>query len=274
MEQSSTLQRLNEMISWTIDEEGKKIPKLCPTCNRPIMLREDKSEFCFKCDVIVHEDKKLGEEYYDFYQQSESRKQVARFKKYSLINKKLESASFDTFRPHGSHLEAQERVVQVCKGYANRFNAEKPVNLFLYGSYGTGKSHLAKSITDVVMEKGHSCLFISLPTLLTQLKSSYKNNAELSEFEILQVIANVRLLVLDDVGAEQQPDMDEREKAKAKRRLFEIFDSRAGKHTVITMNLSPQEFYDVYGERDASRVLEGSHCEYVPGENYRLRTLR
>lgn len=198
-------------------------------------------------------------------------KQLERFKEFSLINAKLEKANFDNYEPQNRE---QAIAKLACMDYALKFrpNSNNTANLLLYGPYGTGKSHLAKSISDEVMKTGVESLFISMPKLLTKIKSTFGNRDSMTEFELLDMIAKVPLLVLDDMGAEQtKKEQGEKEFSWQKTKLFEIIDSRAGRPTIYTMNLHPKEFRANYGDREASRVMEDTVILYVSGDNYRAR---
>jgi len=245
------------------DQEGNLVR--CGVCSRGLVYK-DNQPYCFYCEKIKHEDHKLAEETLKAHQDMRFHKQLEHFQINSLINEKLKNANFDTYEPLN---ESQSKALYVCKRYADNFNPDKAASLILHGPYGTGKSHLAKSITDIVMAKDISALFISVPKLMTKIKSTFKNTG-LSEYEILEALAEVQLLVLDDLGAERTSD-EEKALAWSKTKLFEIFDSRAGKHTVITTNFEIGQAMKVYGERDLSRFLEDAYPVKIDGENFRMR---
>jgi DNA replication protein DnaC len=245
------------------DEQGELIK--CPDCKRLLMLKDDKP-FCFYCEVIAIEDKQLAAATVLKHERAKFDRQIESFQQNSLINEKLKKANFDNYLPQN---ESQEKALRWCKRYAANFNPDKPASLLLHGPFGTGKSHLAKSVTDVVMAKDITCLFISVPKLMTKLKGTFKDKT-VSEYDVLEMIASVQLLVLDDLGAERNSAAEDTI-TWAKSKLFEIFDSRAGKHTIITTNFDIGQVIKVYGEREISRFLEDSTRIPVTGGNYRMR---
>ena len=238
----------------------------CEDCRRVLTIKDDKP-FCFYCEMIKAEDQRLAEETLQAHHKMNFHKQFDLFQQNSLINDKLKKAHFDSYVPQNAE---QGKALAWCKRYADNFKPDNPVNLLLSGPFGTGKSHLAKSITDVVMKKDVTCLFISVPKLMTKLKSTFKSK-EVSEYDILEMIAGVQLLVLDDLGAERNSG-EESALSWSQKTLFEIFDSRAGKHTVITTNFDVGQALKVYGERELSRFLEDAYKIPVPGSNYRMRS--
>ncbi|WP_250637008.1 ATP-binding protein [Lentibacillus amyloliquefaciens] len=72
------------------------------------------------------------------------------------------------------------------------------------------------------------------------------------------------LLVLDDIGAEQQTEW-------STSKLFEILDDRSGKATVYTTNLSSDELKERVGERNFSRMMDNTNVIVMNGSDYRRR---
>lgn len=180
------------------------------------------------------------------------------FDYYSLVNESLQKATLENYEPTSEELaQAKQEITD----YINNFDGTK--NLLLHGSYGTGKSHLSISITKKLMEKGYECLFLSLPKLLTKIKETY-NNDGVTEDELLNMIQQVDLLVLDDIGAEHSTDW-------VTAKLFEVMDSRAGKATIYTTNLNSKDLRERINERNFSRLMENTDVIKMNGRDYRRR---
>ncbi|GED13785.1 ATP-binding protein [Aneurinibacillus migulanus] len=186
------------------------------------------------------------------------------FDENSLIPKKLLPATFDNYRPGN---KSQVWAKQKCWEYADFFDPEESSNLLMTGPYGVGKSHLAKSIQNRLIENGYTCIYISTPKLLTKIRSTYNRESEYSELELLEVIEQVDCLVLDDIGAENGTDWTES-------KVFEVVESRLGKHTIYTTNLSGKQLEKQIGERNMSRLMQDTETLQVIGEDYRRRGLR
>lgn len=246
------------------DDQGNLVH--CPECNRVLHLM-DSQPFCFYCDKIKIEDEVLAQKTLEGFKNMQFHKQLEQFQQNSLINDKLKFASFDNYKPQN---QEQARAKNLCQRYADAFTLDQPKSLVLFGPYGTGKSHLAKSVTDIVMGKDHTCLFVSFPKLLSKIKATWNKKSETTEFALMEMLSKVDLLVLDDLGAERNSVIED-EANWAKPRFFEIVDGRAGKATIITMNLDIGQAIKVYGERDFSRFLEDAVPIEVPGDNYRMR---
>ena len=186
------------------------------------------------------------------------------------MNERLANCSFDNYIPVSPELD---RAKKITMRYAANYKKDNPVNLMLVGSYGTGKSHLSVSVVKALLSRGNSCLFISVPKLLTRLKSTYNKSSEQTEEELLSHLEKMDLVVLDDVGAEKTKKEDD-EFSWARTKMFEIIDSRIGKHTIYTTNFSTNELLSMYGERNFSRMMENTHLVEMNGENYRLRNVK
>lgn len=179
----------------------------------------------------------------------------------SQLNNKLIKASFDNFHPESVD---QEKALNIAKRYATNFKHNNPVGLLFYGNYGTGKSHLAASISRNVLEIPVDTIFMPVPRLLTKIKSTFGNRSYETEASIIDQLSNVSLLILDDIGSENSTDwVDEK--------IFEIIDNRIGKHTIYTSNLPPKDLQQILGGRIFSRLMEDIQPVKMYGEDYRLK---
>jgi len=204
------------------------------------------------------EDVELGRQALEESKMAKVRKLQDQFEQGSLLNESLKKASFMTF---SVNTQNQAKAFRAAKHYANEFDINRPKNLILYGPPQVGKSHLAKSITDDVVAKGHTALFINVPKLLTKVRSTYKPGAELSEEQILNLLKEVDLLVIDDIGAEKSED--KKQKDWSDTLLWQIIDDRQGKHTVYTSNLNDYGLGAFYNQRTVARMMNNTEKQVV-----------
>lgn len=140
-------------------------------------------------------------------------------------------------------------------------------SVLLYGSFGTGKTWLAIQLLRAVVERfTWDALFITTPTLLDRIRETYSGRPGDSEAEVLQLVKDVRLLVLDDLGAERVTDW-------VSEKLFTIINHRHDHRlaTIFTSNLSPEQLAEHLGERAAWRIVEMADCVRIDGPNLRKR---
>lgn len=186
----------------------------------------------------------LAKEAHQAKQRVKRKKIQDMFDRYSLINSDLINKTLDDYQPqHKSQAHAKAQVM----AYMDQFNIKNPQNLTLHGKFGVGKSHLAKVISDMAIAKGYSSIFISIPKLLRKIRATYNKDSEVNEDQLLEMLESVDVLVLDDIGTEKGTDW-------ARERLFDLMDSRQGKHTIYTSNYSPKDLLKVIGERNYSRL--------------------
>ena len=240
-------------------------------CNRWLMVVGGK-ETCIVCDSSIgKETKDIELEMGKKFLLAKNRKNLDVFKNESLVNERLKNATFENYEPTNEILNKSKDTM---KRYVDKFSKDNPVPLILMGSYGLGKSHLAYATAKELAEKGLSTLFISVPKLLTKIKATYNDNSNLTEENILNALENLDCLILDDIGAEQTKVSSNGEVSWSTQKLFEIIDSRIGKHTIFTTNLDYAELQKHLGPRNFSRLMENVHVIKMTGNDYRLRRFK
>lgn len=201
------------------------------------------------------------------------------FSEESLINASLQSAEFTNYTPR---TELQDSAWRELAHFARDFEQNNPTTYILTGPFGVGKSHLAYATCEYVLAKGkeriaeggdgYTVLFLSVPKLLTKIQSTYNKESDVSEDDMLNYIATVDLLVLDDIGAEYKSASK-----WTQSKLFEIVDSRVGRSTIYTTNLSVDEFDDPIiglGSRISSRMQDNAYVLKMDGEDLRKSSVQ
>ena len=74
--------------------------------------------------------------------------------------------------------------------------------LIITGDSGAGKTHLAASISNELIEKDKLVLMGRLTSLLDMIKETFKDNSK-SENELIELFSNVDMVVIDDLGTEK-----------------------------------------------------------------------
>ena len=124
-----------------------------------------------------------------------------------------------------------------------------------WGDYGVGKTGLAVGLAWCQLQLDHFYrpLFRSVPDLLSSLRSTYGRPDGPTEQEMIDRYSLARLLILDDLGAEQI-----RNTGWVEDRLYQIVNKRHGEESLsfFTSNLSPAELGAKIGERIVWRVIE------------------
>jgi DNA replication protein DnaC len=173
-----------------------------------------------------------------------------------VIPRRYRMASFDT-PPVSDMVGPAPRIV---RDYARRIDARLDAGrgLWIFGGVGTGKTTLAMLVSRHALDAGRSVAIYSMPRLLAELRETYDDDAEQSYTEMLDRLASVDLLHIDDFGAEQAtPWVQEQFYALINARYE---DERA---VLVTTNIEQRDdLVEQIGERTVSRLQE--MCELIP----------
>lgn len=100
------------------------------------------------------------------------------------------------------HVEKNETEIEIAKDYTKECINDKQENgRIITGSSGVGKTHLAASISNELIEKGMLVLG-RLTFLLDMIKDTFKDNSK-SESTLIELFSNVDMVVIDDLGTEK-----------------------------------------------------------------------
>ncbi len=114
------------------------------------------------------------------------------------IPKRYEHCDLESYKPND---ESQKRA----KLYVQRFLEKYPnidVGLLFLGTCGVGKTHLAVALLkQLIVEKGDPGLFYDFRDLLRTIQVSWNSISQSSELDILRPVLDVKILVLDELGA-------------------------------------------------------------------------
>jgi DNA replication protein DnaC len=166
----------------------------------------------------------------------------------------------------------RRQLVSGAEAFIKGFNlkGEFYPGLIMEGPVGCGKSHLAVSILREVIAKGYTGLYYNSPDLLAEIRATYSNDEGPSEDTILEELAEVDLLVLDDLGAEKVSGF-------VLDRFYLIINKRYEncKPIIVTTNLDQETLINRLGERIVSRLLEMcQEFKHFPEVDYRREKLK
>ena len=159
--------------------------------------------------------------------------------------------------------ELMEKTYHTCRRYAYGFS-EKSGNLLFSGDTGLGKTFLSACIARTVADNGYSVMYESAGHLFANLERAKFSGDEQARKESDRYFA-CDLLIVDDLGTEMPGQF-------TTAALYGLINDRllAGKPTIISTNLTIEEFESRYNRQIASR-LRGSYVR-VPfvGEDIRV----
>jgi DNA replication protein DnaC len=165
------------------------------------------------------------------------------------------------------------KLVAAKRRVAEWFNEgfDRGEALVLAGSYGSGKTHLARVVLGAC--EPHLVHMISEPDLVANIRATYDGDG--SEKLIIAQYRRARLLILDDVGTAH---VTEKSKPWLEDVYWRILDRRAemGLPTMLTTNLSLYELGQRLGGRALSRLQgmmggEDGYVDMFGVADYRMR---
>ena len=210
-----------------------------------------------KCQV---ENRRLREEQ---MKREEELRNIRRAKISSMMDDAFQTATFENFQVR----KENENHLKMAKNYCEKFQImyERNQGLLFYGTVGTGKSYTAACIANFLLERNISVVMTSFVRILQELQGFDREREE----AFSNRLNNVRLLIIDDLGAERSTDY-------ALEKVYGIIDSRyrAKKPLILTTNLTLQQMQnttDIRYERIYDRIFEMCYPMEFTGVSWRKR---
>ena len=124
---------------------------------------------------------------------------INQFYSQNYISKRLKEYKFDNFKV----TNINKKEVEIAKDFTNKCINNKLENgLIITGNSGVGKTHLAASISNELLQKDILVLMGRLTSLLDMIKETFKDNSK-SENELIDLFSNLDMIVIDDLGTEK-----------------------------------------------------------------------
>lgn len=242
--------RLYVGIDWT----GKKVARRC---------------------ICMCQDNKLKME----EEEERKRKRLLRIeqlKERSLIDERYKHKKFeDLDLSNASFKEAYTR----CKKYCEVSNEvlKNGYGIYLWGNSGTGKTLLTSCMANNLIEQEYTVLFTNFFEILKAIRSTFKANAKETDDSVINNIADVDFLFIDDLGTESLSKNDGDNFTQDK--IFEIINKRYNKQkpTIFSSNYPIKELVAsrniMYKTVDRINEMANAVIE-IKGESYRNKHIK
>lgn len=169
---------------------------------------------------------------------------VKKLLKDSGIRGRFQNRTFERFQVN----DENRKAYQSAKRYADSFPIMLPTKdergnvvppakerngLFITGTKGTGKTHLAASIANQLIRGGTPVICMTMIDLLARIKETFDRNDAATEADVMRIYEEVPLLIIDDIGTEQPTEW-------GLSKIYTIINARyeAYMPTIITTNYS------------------------------------
>lgn len=170
--------------------------------------------------------------------------------------------SFENFK---AATDGQRAALKVAQDFADNFDGhmKRGTGLILSGLPGTGKSHLATAALQAIMPR-HCGLYATCMGVIRTIRGTWRKDSEKSESQVLQMLGNVPLLVLDEIGVQYGTDGEQTI-------LFDVLDRRYREMmpTILLTNQDRDGFKQFIGERSFDRLTEISRWVAFDWPSYR-----
>lgn len=110
----------------------------------------------------------------------------------------ISKADFDQFIMDPERAEIHERALMFIHEY---LTTKQGRGLYIYGSFGTGKTYMLSAIANTLSKMGVVCGLVYFPELIAEIKSGFGSDSS-SAYDKIEQLKNIEVLMLDDIGSE------------------------------------------------------------------------
>lgn len=256
-----------------LDDEGLKHCNVCHDYLETFIINPFtgvKTKVNCKCTCFFEEQKREEEAKRNFERQQE----IKRLQKNSLLGERYKDVTFDNSRTGENAMF--DKAFKRCRNYCEIPNKvlEEGYGMYIFGDSGTGKTHLTACMVNELVKQQKPVLFTNFFEISQIIRGTFNKNSKTSEIDMIEKIANIDFLFLDDLGTEKVTKNGEDNWLQEK--VFEVLNKRYNnkKPTIFTSNYSLDELNTDRGlmEKTVERIFEMSSLILeIKGESNRIK---
>lgn len=271
MEQINNLIHVQDTKNLTKDDYEKDGLIYCGKCHTPKQKilnyagTQRKVNCMCQCESEEY-DRQIEEE-----RQRERQEKVNKLKLNSLMGERYANASFDTCQLEN---ESFKRAFERCRNYCinSKEVLQNGYGIYLWGSCGTGKTHLMACMCNELMNQLKQCIFTNFFDISKSIRATFSGGD--TEENLINKITNCDFLFIDDLGTEVLRKGNDDTWLQEK--IYDIINKRynAKKPTVFTSNYSFSELINDRGMmiKSVDRIVEMSNAVIkLEGNSYRKK---
>lgn len=195
------------------EEHPDEAMKLCPKCGNTGLIRVTYDEFGKK----VTGEEALNPGTYDFYEpcecvRGEMTQTYKNNKNYASVPGLYTDAVFDNFQTQIYRNIESKQLATLAKNDAMRYvknifqYMDEGFGLYIYSdAKGSGKSRLASTICNELINKGVRSKFVSASQILSEIQDTWSDKNQ-SETKVINKYIEPKILIIDDLGARGNKD--------------------------------------------------------------------
>lgn len=173
------------------DEKGLPI---CNNCGEHRYLElDDKVIRCqCKCQAEAFKQREFEEKLAKKQIQAQHKKSL------SLLGKRYADATFENAEINDNN----KKAFSIVRSYAEKYKTmlDKGYGFYVYGSNGTGKTHLIACLCNYLTDRLEDCIFTNFMNIANDIKKTY-NSSESSD-SVIDKYSKTHFLFIDDLGKE------------------------------------------------------------------------
>ena len=265
---------INRSIDWNEVFEDENGELRCKKCGKPktkffkypeiLGNKSEEKRIYVMCDC----DKSIYEHERELEREIEKKNNIEQLKDRLNLDEGLSKMNFDYFDSDCD--ESFTKALFRAKAFVAHFMefSNKGYGIYLYGNKGVGKTSIMAAMANELIERYQCCVgFFRLQDLFERMKKRRE--------ETLDMIKNVSVLFLDDVGTERFVNVEGSD-LEAQSMFYDIVSARLGanKPTVFSSNFTIGELEKRRGLRSATAdrlFLLSSALVKIEGESYRRK---
>jgi len=168
-----------------------------------------------------------------------------------IKRQRFDNFSLDYYRQSKESYARMSAIYKVLVKYAEDFQTESAGNIAMFGGTGLGKTHLSSALAGVIIEKGNDVYYTSATNMFADFEQKrFGNSISLDTTGDISQYFSSDLLIIDDLGTEVINQF-------TVSCLYNVINTRLNrkKATILSTNLTQDEFRKKYWDRIASRVF-------------------
>lgn len=184
---------------------------------------------------------------YEITKRKHFREVINKIYKQNYSGMKFQNLNFENFNSNSEN----ELAIAIAKDYVNKNITSVNANgLIIMGKSGVGKTHLAASIANKLIENDKIVLMGRLTTLLDMIKETFKDNTK-SENELIELYSNVDMIIIDDLGTEKISNW-------ALEKLYTIIENRNENRLpiIITTRFDKQGLIERFSQSQDEQLVD------------------
>lgn len=230
----------------------------CKKCNTARMTTievfdEKRTVRCIcKCQAQERDEKTKIEK------EIEKQMRIARLQDASLLGERYRNVTFENTITGKN--ESFDRAYKRCKRYCEVADdvLKEGYGIYIWGDKGTGKTHLTSCMANELIRQYKQVLFTNFFEISKSIRATF--NGKGSESDLINKIANIDFLFIDDLGTEKVSNNGEDNWLQGQ--IFDVINKRYNnnKPTIFTSNYSLPTIIEERGlmDKTADRIMEMS----------------